>query len=63
LVPDTDREVKDSIDTTRSIWGHLPEAKRAEMDAYAREKFMTKYKDLINQYYETLAEKSRKKGD
>ncbi len=50
-------------DNTKSIWGHLPEAKRAEMDAYAREKFMTKYKDLINQYYATLAEKSRQKGD
>ena len=35
----------------KEIWGHLTETQRAEMDVYAREKFMAKYNDLIKQYY------------
>jgi hypothetical protein len=50
---DVAKQIKDA-------WGHLPAAKRAEMDAYAREKFMTKYDDLIRKYYETLSETSRR---
>ena len=34
-----------------------------EMNAYGRERFMVKYKDLIEQYYSTISEKARKKGD
>jgi hypothetical protein len=33
------------------------------MNAYAREKFMAKYDEMIKQYYATLAEKSQRKGD
>jgi hypothetical protein len=44
----------------KDVWGHLPEALRMEMDAYAREKFMAKYDDLLKQYYSTVAEKGRR---
>lgn len=50
-------------DLYKDIWGHLPEAMRMEMDAYSREKFMAKYNDLLKQYYATIAEKGRRKGD
>jgi hypothetical protein len=50
--------------TEKDIWGHLPEAKRQEMDAYARDRFMPKYDELLRQYYRTISEQSRKKdGD
>ena len=50
-------------DLYKDIWGHLPETLRQEMDAYSREKFMAKYNDLLKQYYSTIAEKGRQKGD
>lgn len=60
---ETTKEPNKLAEIYKDIWGHLPESKRAEMDAYAREKFMPKYSELIKQYYATLAEKSRKQGD
>lgn len=45
------------------VWGHLPETLRQEMNQYSREKFMAKYDDLIRQYYSTIAEKGRRKGN
>jgi hypothetical protein len=50
-------------DLYKDIWGHLPETLRQEMDAYSREKFMAKYGDLLKQYYSTISEKGRGKGD
>jgi hypothetical protein len=50
-------------DVYKDIWGHLPETMRAEMDAYAREKFMAKYQELIKRYYDRAARESRSKGD
>jgi hypothetical protein len=47
----------------RDVWGHLPEALRQEMNQYAREQFMAQYGDLLKQYYATIAEKGRRKGD
>jgi hypothetical protein len=48
----------------KDIWGHLPEALRAEMNAYSNpEPFLAKYDDLIRKYYRTIAEQGRKKGD
>ncbi|GIW78707.1 MAG: hypothetical protein KatS3mg105_0514 [Gemmatales bacterium] len=47
-------------DVYKDIWGHLPEKMRQEMDAYSREQFMMKYRDLLKQYYKTLAEKGRR---
>jgi hypothetical protein len=50
-------------DVYKDIWGHLPETLRAEMNAYAsKEEFMNKYKDMLKQYYTTIAEKGRRKG-
>jgi hypothetical protein len=50
-------------DLYKDIWGHLPETLRQEMDQYSREQFMAKYNDLLKQYYSTIAEKGRRKGD
>ena len=50
-------------DLSKDVWGHLPEALRQQMDAYARETFMLKYQDLLRQYYATLAEKGRKEAE
>lgn len=44
-------------------WGHLPKKLRMEMDAYGREQFMAKYQDLLRQYYATIAEKGRRRGE
>ena len=46
------------------VWGHLPAALRAEMNAYSNpQPFMPKYDDLIKKYYRTIAEQGRRKGD
>lgn len=50
-------------DLYKDVWGHLPEALRLEIDAYSREKFMARYRDLLEQYYTTIAEKGRRTGD
>jgi hypothetical protein len=50
-------------DLFKDIWGHLPETLRKEMDAYSRVEFMMKYNDLLKQYYATIAEKGRRKGE
>lgn len=50
-------------DSQKDIWGHLPEAARLEMDAYSREQFSAKYAELLKQYYQTLAEKGRRKTE
>ena len=45
-------------------WGHLPEALRAEMNAYSNpQPFLPRYDRLIREYYKTIAEQGRKKGD
>jgi hypothetical protein len=46
----------------KEAWGHLPEALRAQMNAYSsREKYMDKHQDLIKQYYKTIAAQGRPK--
>jgi hypothetical protein len=46
------------------FWGHLPESLRAEMNAYSNpQPFMPRYDRLIREYYKTIAEQGRKKGD
>lgn len=44
----------------KDIWGHLGAALRQEMSQYAREAFLEKYRDLLEQYYATIAEKGRR---
>lgn len=45
------KEVKD-------VWGHLSDLLRAEMSQYAKEGFLDKYRDLLEQYYSTIASES-----
>jgi hypothetical protein len=53
-----------NADLYKDIWGHLPEALRAEMNAYSNpQPFMNKYDELIKKYYTTIAEKGRRKSD
>jgi len=51
-------------DVFKDAWGHLPEALRAQMNAYSsREQYMEKHQDLIAQYYKSIAAKGQKKGN
>jgi hypothetical protein len=53
-----------NADLYKDVWGHLPEALRAEMMAYSNDKqFMAKYDELIKRYYRSIAEQGRRKGD
>lgn len=47
-------------DLYKDVWGHLPETMRQEMNQYSREQFMSKYNELLKQYYATIAEKGRR---
>jgi hypothetical protein len=58
----TDNERHNPLaDLHRDVWGHLPEQRRLEMDAYARERLMERYQELLRQYYRTISEQSRQK--
>jgi hypothetical protein len=50
------------LDINRDVWGHLPDAKRQEMDAYSRERFLQRYDELLRQYYRSIAAQNRRKG-
>ena len=53
-----------SLDDEKGKWGHLPEALRAQMNAYAtREEYMAKHQELIKEYYRNLAKQVRNKKD
>jgi hypothetical protein len=56
-------EMSRIADLYKDIWGHLPETLRQEMNQYSREQFMAKYNELLKQYYATIAEKGRRKGE
>ena len=58
---DSNRDKNTIADLFKDIWGHLPQTKRLEMDAYSKERFMPKYEDLLRQYYRTIAEQGRRK--
>jgi hypothetical protein len=47
----TPKEVKD-------VWGHLSELMREEMSQYAKEGFLEKYREMLEQYYSTIATRS-----
>jgi hypothetical protein len=57
------REMNRIADLYKDVWGHYPELMRMELDAYSREKFMPRYRELLEQYYATIAEKGRRQGD
>jgi hypothetical protein len=46
-------------DVAKDIWGHLPETLRQEVDHYYRDRFMPRYRDLLQEYYSRLAERDR----
>jgi hypothetical protein len=52
-----------NADLYKDVWGHLPETLRKEMDAYSRVEFMSKYNDLLQQYYKRISEKGRAKSN
>jgi hypothetical protein len=43
----------------KQVWGHLPERIREQMPNTAGEEFLPKYEELIEDYFERLAEESR----
>jgi hypothetical protein len=47
-------------DLFKDVWGHLPQNKRQEMDAYAKERFLQKYEAILRQYYRTISEQGRR---
>ncbi len=40
-------------------WGNLPPREREEAEQYLREKFPTRYRELIEKYYRAIAEEDR----
>ena len=62
--PRTKRTKTPSPTLFKDVWGHLPQNKRQEMDAYAKERFLQKYDQILRQYYRTISEQGRRKdGD
>jgi hypothetical protein len=60
----SERAMNRNADLYKDVWGHLPEALRARMDAYSNpQSFLPKYDDLIKRYYRTIAEQGRRKGE
>jgi hypothetical protein len=45
----------------KDIWGHLPPQLREAMRNAYNEKYLPKYEELVKKYYESLAERNRKK--
>lgn len=45
----------------KDVWGHLPPAIREQLSQMSSEKYLPKYEDQVRRYYESLAEKNRKK--
>lgn len=52
-------QVERIADMSKDVWGHLPETLRQEMDQYYRDRFMPRYRDLLKEYYNRLAEQDR----
>jgi len=59
---DMNGDLNNNADLYKDIWGHLPEALRAEMNAYSTDKEMIpKYDALIKKCSRTIAEQSSRK--
>lgn len=57
--PPNEAKSKKPADLSTDIWGHLPQHKRLEMDAYMQERYLQRYGPILHQYFRTIAEKSR----
>lgn len=44
----------------RDFWGNLPDLPRQRMMQFFREQYLSRYKDLLPQYYQSLSEKDKK---
>lgn len=44
----------------KDFWGHLPEVPRQRMMQFFKEQYNSRYKDLLPDYFSTLAEKEKK---
>jgi len=51
--------VPNDLPYTKQIWGHLPEQMRQQMTQYYREQFVSKYGELLRQYYSSLSERNK----
>jgi hypothetical protein len=45
----------------KDVWGHLSESMRQEMEQYAREGFLPRYRDLLEKYYTSIASRAKRK--
>jgi hypothetical protein len=55
----SDRQPDHLSDVVKDFWGHLPETLRQEVDHYYRDRFMPRYRDLLQEYYGRIAEQDR----
>lgn len=46
---------------SKDVWGHLPPALRDKLLNVYSDKYLPKYEDLVRRYYESLAERNRKR--
>lgn len=62
--PRSGAEVRGTVVENKDIWGHLSASLRHEMSQYAKDAFLEKYRDLLEQYYAAIAAQSQKRrGD
>jgi hypothetical protein len=59
---DTSSKTDLLADQHRAEWGHLPLTKRQEMDAYAKQRFMPRYDEALQEYYRTVSQQAQKKN-
>lgn len=57
--PQTIREEFGNPEEIKDVWGHLSAMLREEMSQHAKETFLEKYRDLLEQYYANIAAQSR----
>jgi hypothetical protein len=57
--PNPARQPDQLSDVVKDFWGHLPETLRQEVDHYYRDRFMPRYRDLLQEYYGRIAERDR----
>lgn len=47
----------------KDIWGHLTRLEHQELMQYAKEQYLPKYREMLEQYFSNIATKSRTKSD
>ncbi len=59
--PNAPHQPDQLADVVKDFWGHLPETLRQEVDHYYRDRFMPRYRDLLQEYYGRIAERNRER--